>query len=254
MAKPTLLEIVQGILSDADGDEVNSISDTVESYQCARIVKECYLNIVDAHDLSYQEGTYRLDATSTATPSQMTRPAGLYHIDWVMYDKKLLGATADDYQKVHWLEPEAFILMCQSRTEGDSNVEVLTLDSGHGLLIRNDVHPTYFTQLQGYDDILFDSYLATVDDNLQQSKTLVWGRMRPTMSLTDAATADLPEHLFSLLKNEARAVYFDMFKDGVTREVDRMRRRSEVRAQRHRHITNNMRPEQTGQNYGRKRR
>jgi hypothetical protein len=39
MAKMTLLEIVQDILSDMDSDEVNSINDSVESLQLAQMIK-----------------------------------------------------------------------------------------------------------------------------------------------------------------------------------------------------------------------
>ena len=40
MAKPTLLDLVQDILADADGDEVNNISDTIESD--GNLVRCCY--------------------------------------------------------------------------------------------------------------------------------------------------------------------------------------------------------------------
>ena len=42
MAKMTLLAMVQDILNDMDGDEVNSISDTVEAEQVAQIIKTTY--------------------------------------------------------------------------------------------------------------------------------------------------------------------------------------------------------------------
>jgi len=46
MAKMTVLEIVQDILNDIDGDEVNSIDDTLESEQVAQIVKSTYDAII----------------------------------------------------------------------------------------------------------------------------------------------------------------------------------------------------------------
>lgn len=45
MPKP-LIEYVQDILSSMDSDEVNSISDTVESMQVATILKNCYEELV----------------------------------------------------------------------------------------------------------------------------------------------------------------------------------------------------------------
>jgi len=44
--KLTLLEIVQDIMNDMDGDEVNAISDTIESQQVAQIVKTTYLEMM----------------------------------------------------------------------------------------------------------------------------------------------------------------------------------------------------------------
>ena len=46
MAKLTVLEIVQNILSDLNSEEVNSISDTIEADQVAEIVKTTYLDLV----------------------------------------------------------------------------------------------------------------------------------------------------------------------------------------------------------------
>lgn len=252
MAKPTLLEIVQDILSDADGDEVNSISDTVESDQCARVVRDAFLNIVDIHDIAYHETITQLEATSSSTPAQMTRPAALHSIEWIKYDARVLVTDDVNMQKVTYMAPLDFIEMTSSRTASDSTVETMAMTTNYNVLIVNNQAPTYYTFLEGYDNIIFDSYDTDLETNLQASKTLVWGVVKPTLALTDGAIPDLPENLFTLLRNEARAYYFDVHGQGVTKEVDEKKRRSQVRAQRKRHITKNDAFNQTGPNYGRK--
>ena len=49
--KKTLLQIVQNILSDLDSEDVNSISDTVEAMQIARVVENTFYNIVATRDV-----------------------------------------------------------------------------------------------------------------------------------------------------------------------------------------------------------
>ena len=46
MAKLTLLEMTQDIMSDMDSDEINSINDSVEALQVAQIIKTTYYNII----------------------------------------------------------------------------------------------------------------------------------------------------------------------------------------------------------------
>ena len=73
---------------ESDGDNVNSINDTVESDQCARIVREAHDYIVDVHDMQHIKTLKQLDATSGTTPNVMTRPEGYHSLEWVKYDKK----------------------------------------------------------------------------------------------------------------------------------------------------------------------
>lgn len=123
------------------------------------------------------------------------------------------------------------------------------------MLVRNDILPTFWTFLQGFDDIIFDAYDRNLDSNLQASKSLAYGKTKPTLALTDQSVPDLPEHLINSLKSQARALYFDLYKDGVTKKVDELDRRSEVRQQRHRHLVKMENVEkQTGQDFGRLRR
>ena len=252
MSKPTLLDLVQDILADADGDEVNNISDTIESDQCARIIRDSFRNIVDIHDFSLHKQWKQLNATSSTTPAQMNRPDGVYDIEMVMYDKRIKSTDDPEYQEIHYMDPKDFMKLTSSRTVSDSTVEAMALTSGHSIQILNDQFPTYYTQLESYDELVFDGYDKVLETNLQQSKSLVYCKVKPTLGLTNASVIDLPEHLFTLLRNDARAFFFDLYKDGVTKEIDKRQRRSEVRAQRHRHLSKNTREIQTGPNYGRR--
>lgn len=253
MAKDTVLYIVQRILSDADGDIVNGIADTVESQQVADLVKDVFDQLVEQYDLSLHNTLQQLSATGSSTPTIMTRPEGFHDIQWVEYDARLTAAvTAPRYQRITYRTPDDFMRLTALRTLSDSTVEAMTLpDSGHIVQIRNDVQPTYYTMLDGYDDLVFDSYNNTLETNLQTSKSLAFGTLLPTLTLTDTAVPNLPQHLMVLLKREVRAMYFDLYKDGLTAEVDRTRRRAEVRAQRQRRIIRNT-DNDNGPNYGRK--
>lgn len=240
MAKATLLSIVQGILSDADSDDVNSITDTVEADQCARVVRDCHDQIVDLHDLEHLKMIKQLTATSSSTPNVMDRPEGFYNIEWIKYDKRTAAGDPQNYEYVHYMEPDRFLEKMHGRSTDDSNVDAITLDSGIIIPVVNDAAPSYYTIFdQGSDEIVFDSYDSDVDTNLQASKSLAYGVQKPTLALTDSATMVLPKHLESLVKREARAMFFDLYKDGATREIDRTRRRAEVRAQRLRNIVKN---------------
>ena len=253
MAKDTLLDLVQDILSDADGDEVNSITDTVESEQCARVVRNEFKALVDEFDLKMQETLTKLDATSSATPTQMTRPEGFHSIEKIWYDKRLLVGDDPNFQEVYFKDWDSFLETSMSRTASDSDVETQTLGaSGYVLQIKNDQAPTYWTILEGYDDIIFDSYDSDLETNLQASKSLVRGVQRPSFALADGTVPDLPQNLMQLLKNRARAFYFDVYKDGTTKEIDKRQRNSEVRSQRKKYITKKLQQERTGPNYGRK--
>lgn len=251
MAKKTLIDIVQGILSEADGDEVDSIADTIESSQCADCVITAFENMVSNGQIKHHDTILRLDATSSSTPNVMTRPEGFYDIQWIQYDKRTTAGGDQAYTEIDYLPPYDFFEKQAQLTASATEVDTVTLDSGHVMLCYNDRQPRYYTFMEDYDDIIFDAYDSAIETNLQNSKSLAFGTLLPTLAKSDAATPDLPKNLANQLVNEARALYFDLYKDGVTSEIDRLRRRSEVHMQRDRHITKYGERARTGPDYGR---
>jgi hypothetical protein len=253
MAKTTLLELVQDILEESDGDEVNSVSDTIESTQCAGLIIREFNTIVDEFDLKMHETLTQLTATSGTTPCLMTRPEGFHSIEKIYYDKRLTAGADPDFQEVYFKDPESFLEMCMARNVSDTDVEAMTLgSSGFALNIKNDQQPTYWTILEGYDDIIFDAHDDDLDTNLQASKTLAKGVQRPTLTLADASVPDLPENLMQLLLARSRSFFWDLYKDGVTPGIARRERHAEVRSQRKKHVTKKLQQERSGPNYGRK--
>ncbi len=255
MAKPVLLDIVQDILSDMDGDEVNSISDTIEGTQVATVIRNVFRDIVDLYDLENIKSTFQLTSSgTTARPTHMTIPVGTHSIELVKYDVAPTAGGDLTLQDIRWCEPEDFLDRVSQRNEGATNVTSITDPSGVELLIQTDQHPNFFSSLDGGDTLVFDSYKSSIDSTLQTSKTLAYGQIKPDFTLTDTSTIDLPHRLITLLRNEARAFCFDIYKDGVTSKVEQYAARSRVRANRTRHVMRNERERDDRLDYGRPRR
>lgn len=240
MAKQTLLEMVQDILSDADGDEVNSITDTIESEQCSRVIRDAFYHVTDVNDFEQTKTLVELDATSATTPNVMTRPTGLYNIEFVKYNTKDTAGGNSEYTLMKYLEPYDFLDRQHGFDTDNSNVTEVTLSTGHPIPVLNDRAPSYYTIMdEGSDELVFDAYDSDIETNLQQSKSLAYGMQKPSFTLSDSFQMSLPQHLETLVKNTAKAMYFDLYKDGITPEIDRRRRQAEVRAMRLRHTVVN---------------
>lgn len=78
--------MTQSILSSLDSDQVNSISDTVESLQVASLIKNKYYDILNRGNLPEQRNLLQLTASGDSTqPTLMYVPEGVLDIDWIKY-------------------------------------------------------------------------------------------------------------------------------------------------------------------------
>ena len=209
--KFTLLEIVQDILNDISGDEVDSISDTNEATQIANIVRSTYFHMVSQKDLPEHKDMFNLDESAdTSYPVQMTLPSHVLKMYWVKYDKYLSGETDSAWDTVEFLPWTNFIERQNSLNEDDTNVTSLTVTTTDSdtweLKYQTDRHPTYWSSPDDYY-IYFDSYNSAVDtDNyLYTEKTQCFGLIKPTFTLSDGFTPDLDATEFNWLMEEAKS-------------------------------------------------
>ena len=225
----TLLEIVQLILSAMDSDEVNSISDTVESNQVALIVKNVYFDSAVELNLREHEKLFELNASNDSTqPTLMYVPNDVTNVTSIKYNYKEDTDTYDRYEEVKYLPFDEFLTIQNSLAEND-NVGQMTFQSNgenFNILYSNDAPPKYFTTVSNYV-ILFDSYNASVDSTLQKEKTMCKGLVYPTFQMTDNFVPDLAPSQFPYLINKAKVRAFVELKQTNNAEAA-----SEVREQR----------------------
>lgn len=201
--KQTLLEIVQDILSDVEGDEVNSISDTEESEQVARHVKAAYRAIVSKSVWPHTRRAVALVPRSDSSfPTHMTVKEELKELISVRYNTAKLGETRKTYKELSYLDPDKFLVKLNARDNDSATVDVVIDDSGIELLINNNKAPQYYTS---FDDVsvIFDSYDSAVDSTLQASKLQAQGYIIPEFTISDDFIPDLPVDAFSLLYEES---------------------------------------------------
>lgn len=207
----TLLDMVQDILSDMDSDEVNSISDTVESQQVMRIIKTTYYNIVDSKHWTVFNKLFQLEPQIDINhPTLMKLPEDIVQVQnvhFIRYNKKMISDTFDKYAEVYYMEPYQFLDHVGHRHNDANNVQVVTDPSGVTFNLLNDRAPSYYTS---FDDsyLVFDSFDSAVDDTLQGSKTKCYGKMQPAWDDSDDFIPLLPIDAFSYLLNEAKSIAF----------------------------------------------
>jgi len=225
----TLLQMVQGILSDMDSDEVNSITDTVESQQVADIIKETYYDLIHSYDLYKNATLLKLQPSGTSA-----RPTHMYLADEITSVDACTVKYHDGekYRDVHYLQPRDFLDLITQRDSTDTNVQTVVDDvSGVNFYINNDVQPTYFTSFDN-KNLIFDSYDATIESTLQNSKTLAYGSTEYGWTMSDTFVPELDNSYLQLLLQESKAMCFVNLQQISNSKVEQRARKLSTNLQR----------------------
>ena len=223
--KFTLLEIVQDILNDISGDEVDSISDTTEATQIANIVRSTYFHLVSQKDLIEHKTYFTLEETSATTPTLMTLPADIIKVYWLDYDQKhdpgafaggAFGGSAFDTTEsafftgnVYRVDPDEFFrrngLLAWDGTEVDAFTYTAEAGDTFEVKYKTDAAPSYYT-IMGDTDVIFNSINTDVNASyLEATNTWGYGLKEPTFTLSDGFTPDLDNLEFNWFMEEAKS-------------------------------------------------
>lgn len=207
--KYTLLELVQSIASTTDSDEINSISDSVESMQIANVVRTAYFDMIQRANLPEHYSLFGLDPSNDNTkPVLMYVPNTVAEVKWVKYDKREEIADQVWMDEVYFLPLEEFLRRMHSFNTEETDVGSFEHTVGTDtftFFYKNSEHPNYYTT---FDDntMVFDAYKSSLDTTLQKNKTMCYGRMVIPFTMSDSFTPDLDEGQFALLLNEAKSL------------------------------------------------
>jgi len=225
--KKSLLEIVKDILSNMDSEDINTLSDTVEGLQVAKVVEETFYDIIATRDIPEHESLIKLTSLSdTNFPTHFVLEDEQVDIQGVWYDVSDTGVY--DYREIKHVTPREFFRLTDGRQENYDSVDDKT--SGTKLRITNDKHPTYWTS---FDDkhIVMDSYKSTVNDTLISAKTRAIANTYPTFSISDSYVPDIDSDMFPYLIREATSRCFSIFKGAPDQKLEQAARRQKVHVQ-----------------------
>jgi hypothetical protein len=254
--KFTLLQLVQQVLSSIDGDEVNSINDSVESQQVIKLVKRVYGNLAQGADFPEQYTLFGLTASGDASlPCVMYLPTGVVkNMQWLKYNRIEDGETDDRFELVKYLPLDEFL----SRMHGlhpseDSTLETMTLTiQGQDVdfLVVNDNSPLYYTTIDD-STLIFDSYDSDIETTLQSSKTLAYGEAVLPWTEADSFVIPIDDH--QLILSEAIALAWAEMKQAVNAKAERTSRDLKITHQRKKYAIDPMEAYRVSTpNYGRK--
>lgn len=211
MAKLTLLQMTQKILTAMDSDYVDDISDTEESLQVVDIIEDTYYELMSQRDWNHLKNPVVLEApTAPATDKTTLKiPETVAEIKDVRYDCREEAGDPVNYKVVTYKHPDEFTDMMFRLTSTDSNVESLTvIGSTTPLLVENDRAPRFWTS---FDDehIVFDAYDSSLESQIDPSKSIVYAVTIPVFdSGTNSYTPDCPITMFPTLLAESKRACF----------------------------------------------
>ncbi len=203
MAKLTLLDMTQTILSSMDSDDVNSISDTEESVQVVDIIEDTYFELMSQRDWPHLSNTCTLESVgSLLSPTKLKIPELVSSMESLKYSTTKTGDTDQSYADMIYLDPQGFIDQLLTRSTSDAAIDIITSEATP-LWIWNDRSPRWWTS---FDDefVTLDAYDSDEESTLQGVNSIVHCVTSPTFSAVDAFIVDMPEKMFPLLLAEAR--------------------------------------------------
>lgn len=225
MARMTLLEMTQNILSAMDSDEVNSISDTVESQQVAEVIKETYYELFGSLDVPEHSTILKLQGLGDLTrPNYLKIPDNVKHIEWVKYRNL---QNYNRYDKLEYYSPEDFFRRILQANVDTDHIQAVQDFSEVEYYIKTNQNPHFYTIT---DDryLIMNSYDADVDSTLQASKTFAWGWVEKSWENVDDFYPSIDSDLFPMLLAEAKSVCFINIKQVASQKEEQRSRRQRI--------------------------
>ncbi|MCW8842759.1 MAG: hypothetical protein OQK00_05025 [Rhodobacteraceae bacterium] len=135
--KMSLLDLVSDILSDMDGDQVNSIDDTFEAEQVAQIVKSTYFAMISNRNWPHTRQTIQiLPSGDNALPTHMNIQESIKELCFINYNKVKDGETRKLYKTIKYLYPDDFLRVVNRRNNDNDDIDVIIDPTGVELLIN----------------------------------------------------------------------------------------------------------------------
>lgn len=243
MSKQNLLELTQGILASMDSDEVNSISDTVESYDIALLLRDVYYDIAVELDLPAHETLFELTASGDVDqPVLMYLPVNVSKVYWIKYNNQLSTESYSHFEEINFVPFEEFLDSQTLLYNDTSNVSEMTFcvnedEEDFEIMYHTNKFPSEFTQI-GNDTLIFDAVNTDEDTTLNKDKTMCFGLVYPTFTLEDTFTPDLDVAQFPYYRNRAKVRAFAEKKQTENREAASEARNQKVVLQKRKHRIN----------------
>ena len=106
MRKMTLLEMVQNIASALETDEINSITDTVESLQIAEVIKETFYEQFTGINVPEHFVVFQLEnVADLSRPNYLRIPENINKVEWVKYYDYRMGQYT---REIPYIPPSEF--------------------------------------------------------------------------------------------------------------------------------------------------
>lgn len=229
--KMTLLEMVMRVLNASEGDEINSISDTIEALETATDIQTVYYDIIGRKDWQFLRVLETFDSVGDSEkPTHLLIPEHTSKMETLQYNKRQSIGGRNLYKEVYFKYPDEFLVYVNTRDNTATNYREITDVNGAKLTIRTDAHPTYFTS---FDDkyVVMDAYDSDIESTLQGSNTQALIYKHPVWSVDDNFTPELPAEMFPMFLAECMS-----FK--LAKEENRLIQKTEQTAGRHsRHLS-----------------
>ncbi len=227
--KFTLLQIVQKTMEALGSDEVNSISDSVESEQIAQIAQDAYYELMNQREWPHLLNLMQMESIADSTkPNYLRIPDAVVRIDQIKYDNTdpmdaTLGALIH-IDEVKWITPQVFLDMAQARNTERDDVVTITDFSGVRYHILDDFKPQWWTS---FDDeyMVFDAYDVGIESTLQGNKSQALCKIIPDFVIADSTVADMPAHIFQTWLAEVKSTAMLYMRQEVSQKDEQRARR-----------------------------
>lgn len=204
MAKYTLLQMTQKILSAMDSDEVETITETIESQQVVDTIERVFEEMLDRRNWEFMQNRLRqLDDPTSAPKVQLDIPSDVMKVDCVRYKNHDTG----EFDEIPYVSPKVFMQRMRGRDATQTEFESAVINDGVTVTVYNERRPNFYTSFNE-KDLIFDAYDSGTEALLTGANSQMIGEVRPTFTQSDAFVPDIPERMFSYLLHESMSTCF----------------------------------------------